>query len=88
MTNPNIHHGMSLSAREIQVVRLYVTDRTKDEIADLLDRSIHCIHRHIGHVYIKLGVNTQLQLLGWAMREGHVTIEDVKGIVPKARHHG
>ena len=86
--NPNAKYGVPITPREFQVIRLYVTDHSKKEIADLLGMSIHGIHAHTTNIYVKLGLNTQMQLLGWAMREGHVTAEDVKGIKPKARYHG
>lgn len=88
MYDPHIRYGMHITDREREILRPYVLDDSKADIAARLGLSFHTVHRHLAHAYVKLGMSSKLQLLSWAMREGLVTAADVKTIVPKARYHG
>jgi DNA-binding CsgD family transcriptional regulator len=85
---PWAEYGKPVTVREQQVARLFVLDHPKKEIAAMLNVSGHCIHAHILHVYIKLGVNSQMQLVAWALRTGVITVDDIKAIKPNGRYHG
>jgi pimeloyl-ACP methyl ester carboxylesterase/DNA-binding CsgD family transcriptional regulator len=46
----------SLSARELEVLRLAADGRTNDEIAEALTLSVRTVERHLSNVYGKLGL--------------------------------
>jgi DNA-binding CsgD family transcriptional regulator len=83
-----IHYGQPLGIREREAARWFVLDLTQKEVAAEMGITRHAVHAHIGHVYIKLGLGSQLQLLAWALRDGLVTADELKAILPKARYHG
>src|SRR5262249_56920199 len=59
-----------LTERELQVLRLLVTGRTKREIAADLVISHSTVHTHTVHIYGKCGVSTRAGLAMFAMRHG------------------
>lgn len=60
----------SLSARELEVLRLIGKGRSREQIAAELCRSIKTIDRHQERVSKKLGVRTRADLIRYAIREG------------------
>lgn len=59
-----------LTERELEVLRLLVTGRTKREIAARLVISYSTVHTHTVHIYDKCGVSTRAGLAMFAMRYG------------------
>ena len=82
-----VRYGTPLTTRESEVAMAYSLDHDKKSIAADLGISFHTAHRHLAHAYIKLGINSQLQLVAWMMRSGLVTAEQVQGIAPRGRYH-
>jgi LuxR family transcriptional regulator, maltose regulon positive regulatory protein len=48
--------GTELTKREVEVLRLVADGKTDKQIADVLFRSVHTVHRHISNILIKLNV--------------------------------
>ena len=59
-----------LTERELDVLRLLVTGRTKREIASELVISPSTVHTHTVHIYSKCDVSTRAGLAMFAMRHG------------------
>ena len=57
----------TLTAREIEILRLLVSGQTSKEIAAHLNRSEHTVKNQIRSVYQKLGVNNRAQVIKAAM---------------------
>jgi DNA-binding NarL/FixJ family response regulator len=61
-----------LTERELGVLRLLVTGRTKRQIAGELVISPSTVHTHTVHIYGKCGVSTRAALAMFAMEHGLV----------------
>ena len=59
---------VSLTGREIEVLRLVAEGFTNIEISDLLSISQHTVKSHVVHIFNKLGVNDRTQAAVWATR--------------------
>lgn len=70
----------SLSAREIEVVRLFATGMTVTEIAERLNRSIKTVSSHKTAALRKLGLERDSELFQYAQSAGltHLSSESVK----------
>ena len=59
---------LSLTGREIEVLRLLAEGFTNTEIAGLLSISQHTVKSHVTHIFNKIGVNDRTQAAVWAVR--------------------
>ena len=55
--------GKMLSDRELEVMNLYLTEKSRKEVADELCISESTVKKHIANVYAKLGVKTRQELV-------------------------
>jgi len=55
-------HPAPLSARERQIANLAADGLTCTQIADRLSVSVTTVRTHLGHVYLKLGVHSRLEM--------------------------
>jgi ATP/maltotriose-dependent transcriptional regulator MalT len=62
--------GETLSARELEILRLLKSDLTGPEIADQLVVSLNTVRFHTKNIYQKLGVNTRLEAIRRAAELG------------------
>lgn len=62
-------HG-SLSAREVDVLRLVAQGKSDQEIATELVLSAHTVHRHVANIRAKLGVSSRGAAAAHAVRAG------------------
>jgi len=60
----------SLSERELSVLRLFVSGRSNDEIAETLGISRHTVRSHLQNVMTKMAVRSKTELVSVAMRSG------------------
>jgi DNA-binding NarL/FixJ family response regulator len=63
-------HGLELTAREQDVLRLLVLGRTDREIADALFISPRTAQGHVARLFDKLGVNTRTAAVAAALQGG------------------
>ncbi len=68
-------HGVSLSAREREVVRLVVDGASNDEIGARLGISSRTVESHLRRLFDRLSVASRTELAARALREGW--LEDV-----------
>lgn len=88
MSTPGIIYGQPATRREREIARLYILDRGKKQAASDLGVTHNTIRAALRHLYTKIGVSTQMQLVGWALRERVITARELAGITPKGRYHG
>lgn len=66
----NIAEHISLTPREIEVMRLVIQDLSNAEIAEKIFISPTTVETHRRNLMKKLGVNSALGLMRWAMKHG------------------
>ena len=64
--------GISLSAREIEIIELVAEGLTNQEIADRLTISKRTVDNHVSNVFTKTGSKNRVALLNWAMDHGKI----------------
>ena len=64
--------GISLSAREIEIIELVAEGLTNQEIADRLTVSKRTVDNHVSNVFTKTGSKNRVALLNWAMDNGKI----------------
>jgi DNA-binding NarL/FixJ family response regulator len=62
--------GVTITARERDVLALMVTGRTNRQIAERLAVSQHTVHRHVANVFSKLGVSSRSAAVVAALQLG------------------
>jgi DNA-binding CsgD family transcriptional regulator len=70
------HAALGLSPREVEVLRLVAHGQTDAQIAEVLVVSPRTIHKHLEHVYEKLGVRTRTAAVHRAFGKIGVTPDD------------
>lgn len=68
--------SLSLSQREVEIIRLVARGKTNKEIAAHLNLSHHTIHSHRKNILKKLGVRSALELTTYALKLGILQIEN------------
>lgn len=63
-----------ITTREMEVLRLVVEGRSNQAIADELFVSVHTVRNHVQSLLSKLGVNSKLEAIATATRQGLVTL--------------
>jgi DNA-binding NarL/FixJ family response regulator len=61
---------VSLSERELEVLRLVAGGRTDAQIARELGLSVHTVHRHVANIRTRLGVASRAAAAAWAVDHG------------------
>lgn len=61
-----------LSDRELEILKLIVSEKSSMQIADKLFISFNTVETHRKHLYKKLGINTSLGLMKYALKHGLV----------------
>lgn len=65
---PELLKKAALTDREIEVVKLICEQKTNKEIADLLFISIRTVDNHKNNIFIKIGVNTTVGIVMFAVQ--------------------
>lgn len=67
-----------LSDREMEVLRLAAKGLSNQDIAEKLCLSIRTVQGHLGHIFNKLQVGSRTEAVVRALKEGWVTLDDVR----------
>ena len=68
--NDNVEENISLTPREIEVMQLVIQDLSNIEIAERIFIGVSTVETHRRNLMKKLGVNSALGLMKWAMKHG------------------
>ena len=66
--NPDDNSSEHLSAREIEILKLYVDGMINKEISKKLDISIRTVETHKNHIMKKLGLRSTVELVKYAIK--------------------
>jgi len=66
----------TLSAREMEVLKLATRGLSNQEIGKGLHLSEHTVHGHMQHIFNKLQVSSRTEAVVYALKEGWVTLDD------------
>jgi DNA-binding NarL/FixJ family response regulator len=67
-----------LSDREMEVLKLAAKGFSNQDIAEKLCLSIRTVQGHLGHIFNKLQVSSRTEAVVRALKEGWVTLDDVR----------
>lgn len=67
-----------LSDREMEVLKLAAKGLSNQDIAERLCLSIRTVQGHLGHIFNKLQVGSRTEAVVRALKEGWVTLDDVR----------
>jgi len=73
-----------LSEREIEVLKLMASGASNKQIAGALHLSTRTVQGHLSQIFQKLGVGSRTEALVRALREGWVTLDDVRQVESSA----
>ncbi len=68
---------LSLTDREMEVLRLAANGMTNAEIADSLYFSVRTVQVHMTHIFSKLGVGSRTEAVIASLRQGLLSLEDL-----------
>jgi DNA-binding NarL/FixJ family response regulator len=68
---PELRPG-GLTEREMTILELLAGGGSNNEIADTLSISTRTVERHIGNIYLKIGVHNRAEATAYAFRQGVV----------------
>jgi len=63
--------ALALTPRETQVLRLLLDGYSVKQVANRLDIALQTTKNHIHHIMVKTGTTSRVELVRWAMRNGH-----------------
>jgi len=69
--------GEKLTQRELEVYKLLVASKNRQEIAEILSISEHTVKHHRRRIYLKCGGNTPVDLLRNGLIKGLISEEDL-----------
>ena len=67
-----------LSEREMDVLKVAARGLSNQDIADKLCLSVRTVQAHLGHIFNKLEVSSRTEAVVRALKEGWVTLDDVR----------
>jgi len=79
-----------LTARELEVLKLIVEGNSNQTIASMLFLSVKTVEAHKAHIMAKLDVQSQTDLIRYALRRGIIELEpgsDDRGGSSESRYH-
>ncbi|MBI6546958.1 MAG: response regulator transcription factor [Cyanobacteria bacterium NC_groundwater_1444_Ag_S-0.65um_54_12] len=66
--------GAGLTSREIEILQLFSSALTNQQVAEKLRLSIHTVQAHRANIMRKLGLANRHQLLSYAMQKGYLPV--------------
>jgi len=66
-----------LTRRETEILKLTAQGMRNREIADALTISLRTVQSHLSSIYSKLGVDSRMDAVLYALREGRLALEDI-----------
>jgi DNA-binding CsgD family transcriptional regulator len=69
---PGYHLDLSLTKRELEVLRLVAAGHTDREVAETLVISPRTVNRHLSNIFVKLDVPGRAAAVAYAIRQGMV----------------
>jgi DNA-binding NarL/FixJ family response regulator len=66
----------ALTEREIQVLQAVARGKGNREIGEALSISPHTVQVHMRNIFGKLGVNSRIEAVAYAVRQGWITLEE------------
>lgn len=67
-----------LKNREVDVLKLVARGGSNKDIAQELDISVRTVQTHLANIFAKLGVDTRTEAVLYAIREGWISLDEVK----------
>jgi DNA-binding NarL/FixJ family response regulator len=65
-----------LTEREIEVLQAVAQGKSNREIGEALFISPHTVQVHVRNIFGKLGVNSRIEAVAYAVRQGWITLEE------------
>ena len=69
---------MTLTPREVQIVRLIADGKEDKEIARALKISIHTVNTHMRRMFAKVGTDNRVSLVLAALARGYLHVEPIE----------
>jgi DNA-binding NarL/FixJ family response regulator len=66
----------ALTEREIEVLQAVARGKGNREIGEALSISPHTVQVHVRNIFGKLGVNSRIEAVAYAVRQGWITLEE------------
>lgn len=66
----------ALTEREIEVLQTVAQGKGNREIGEALSISPHTVQVHVRNIFGKLGVNSRIEAVAYAVRQGWITLEE------------
>jgi DNA-binding NarL/FixJ family response regulator len=66
----------ALTEREIEVLQAVAQGKGNREIGEALSISPHTVQVHVRNIFGKLGVNSRIEAVAYAVRQGWITLEE------------
>jgi DNA-binding NarL/FixJ family response regulator len=68
----------ALTEREIEVLQTVARGKGNREIGEALSISPHTVQVHVRNIFGKLGVNSRIEAVAYAVRQGWITLEEAR----------
>jgi len=72
----NTPASIEFTAREIEIIRLCRDGLAGKQIADRLDIKPSTVNKHKEHIFQKLGINSSMEMVQYALKKGIIRIEN------------
>jgi len=69
---------LALKDREVEVLKVVAKGGSNKDIAQELGISVRTVQTHMANIFAKLGVDTRTEAVLYALREGWITLDEVK----------
>lgn len=67
-----------LTDREAEIIKLVATGKSNKQIACELSVAVKTVKFHVSNMLSKLGLYNRVELMGWALHHGAVSLEELQ----------